>query len=74
MNITKRILLRKHCLSFLAEDNLCFYIMKSGSSDPQMYILIEDTPYENPTIRHLTITEVSKLIGVSYQAILIGLS
>lgn len=74
MNNKKRILLRKHCLSFLAEDDNCYYIMKSGSQDPQMYIVINDTPYEDPVIQHLTIIEVSKLIGVSYQAILIGLS
>lgn len=72
MQTKKRILLRKHCVSFLVEDDHDIYILKSGH--PDNYVVITDTPYDAPEMQNMTLSEVAKLLGVSEMAIEIGLS
>lgn len=75
MQTKKRILLRKSCLSFLMEEDLIYYILESGFTNPQMYIVIRETPYDDDTtMLHLTLSELAKLIGISEMAIEIGLT
>lgn len=75
MQTKKRILLRKPCLSFLIKDDLIYYISESGFTNPQMYIVIRETPYDNnTTMQYLTLSELAELLGISEMAIQIGLS
>lgn len=59
-------------ISILVQEDLLFRIIQSGFSKPIMYHVIEESPYNSQgKFYFLNIEEVSKLIGLTSNSILL---